>query len=162
MYPTVISQVAPLKQTASSESQFFGAFKIINNSALVRPVPTIVPTYSNYAEPEDPFMLTVTVWDKDHLHQVPDATLTFERLIIPASNGQVELTGFTSKVIAVGKTDANGRYSIVLNRYDVIEIDVHGPTVVENGEKVFYNNAQTVTYQSHFIDIPLEGRNKAN
>ena len=76
--------------------------------------------------------------------------------------GKSNLRVSPAKSYSVGKTDANGRYSIVLNRYDVIEIDVHGPTVVENGEKVFYNNAQTVTYQSHFIDIPLEGRNKAN
>jgi hypothetical protein len=132
---------------------------------LIKPVQTITPDADpgNYFA-EDPFFITITVWDKDHTQTISDASLTFQKIIVPEQKGEAILNGFSTKLIATGKTDANGQFTIGIHQEDnPSQVSAQGPVFLENGVMVFYSHpSQWISYglfvPEHEMDIVLDQR----
>jgi hypothetical protein len=138
--------------------------RLFNNSALIHTVPAEVPI--NLAVPIHlPFTVTVTVWNADHTHTVPDASITFYKFIFPEqhNNGPnyIESQGFWAELIATGKTNSNGKLSIkLITGGDKVKVNAISPVVNENGELITYSGGEMLAYESHSLDITLNSRNR--
>jgi hypothetical protein len=164
---TVQPQLISWPQTPV-DLQIFKTSKFNSSASLFRPVPMVTPVPDNNEEkPPDSWWITVTVWNRDHTYPVPDVFVKFEKFstYITCSNCPIGTKiGYTIAItpIATGKTDSNGKISILVhdNSGDQIWITAIGPVVTENGEQVTYSGFQSVNYiEPHILDITLDSRN---
>jgi hypothetical protein len=157
----------PWKQTPIN-SQIFKPAKFNSSAFQIRPVPTVIPVSDTFeGQPRDTWWGTVTVWNKDHTHTVPDTSIKFYALIAPEVHCSADglscsqNQGFISKLIGEGKTNSNGKLSIDLftGGERLIKANAVGPVLSEDGEQVYYSGGGDLSYESHNLDITIWFRN---
>jgi hypothetical protein len=139
-----------------------------SNGFQIRSTPLVAPVSDNIKEkPPDSWWLTVIVWNIDHTAPVPDVEVKFEKfsLYMDCKNcpfGNKMGYNIILTPLAAGKTDSNGKITVLLHDTSgyPIYVTASGPVVTENGEQVTYNGFTETTYLgSPTLDITLDSRN---